>query len=606
LHLANRIVGLNSGQWDFEAKYCHVSALRFCVIAMRQNSGMTETFSIVHPAGRVAWSRLSGNEVEDVVAIMICREHPRSNRVRPSRGDGGVDILIPPKPAERFPTVYQIKRFSGQGLSSSQKKKIADSLRQVRLTRNDQLLCWNLVLPMDRTPEQAIWFDELTSDCPFECNWQGLTHLDSLAAKYDEVIDYYLRGGRAAVENRLTNVLDATRLMGSSSLTPAESQNGLISVLKTVNATDPHFLFEFAATADPDSFVPADGYILKFVWTQDNENFVTFVMRSRYREALKDRPIPILASLQLETPELQQALRSLLDHGIGEIETIGELNHPNGLPGGFNMQAYEPRGLIRIGPSIQSPPEITPNELVIYGPEGHAVARLSVTCSHVGGGIRGISMVLADESQTLTITLIMDNDHEQSKLQITVDPIKFTGWPVLHCAAVMQFVDSLKCGNKLAFLIKHGGELLRTRNLDVDFGEDQFSMFRDFLTDLTAVQSLCMLPIKFPPEATTDEVRNAYVAAKLIRRGSLEYNWTEIHLHGAEVGPPVPPNQLLAHVPLPQIFTFALAGDEIWSCDIVDTITNAVTDSSVQNDDGTHTLRLVPGVGSLMTRRIVD
>jgi hypothetical protein len=42
---------------------------------------------------RVEWTRLEGNDVEAVVAMFINREHPRSTRITPSKGDGGIDIL---------------------------------------------------------------------------------------------------------------------------------------------------------------------------------------------------------------------------------------------------------------------------------------------------------------------------------------------------------------------------------------------------------------------------------------------------------------------------------------------------------------------------------
>jgi hypothetical protein len=563
---------------------------------------MAQTDPTVHPAGRVAWARLSGEEVEEVVAIFVCREHPRSNKVRPSRGDGGVDILVPPKPGESFSTVYQIKSFSGPGLTSSQKRQISDSLTQVRHTQKDQLERWNLVVPMDPTPEQVAWFGELTRDCPFECNWYGFTHLDSLAAKYDEVVDYYLRGGRAAVEKRMHNLLDATRLVASSSMSAAESQTGLVSVLKTINATDPHFSFEFSVSTDPEGFSATDGYVAKFVFTPDRENFVTVVMRAKYDEALNDRPIPIHASLRIDTPHLRSDFHELVNYGIGEVTTTAEVTYPSGLPGGFDIRLYEPVGLLRIGPSSRIPAEIVLNELAIHGPQDQVVAKLSVTCKHLGGGFRGVSIVLTDESQALTITLICDDeDQDASSLQIAIDPTKFIGVPVMHCLAVMHFVDAIKSGNRLAFLIQHGGVLLRTRNLDVDF-VSPFLMFRNFLIDLATLQSGCVLPIRFPSKASAAEVHYAGTAAKLILGEQVECNWTEMHLYGAEVGQQVPSNQLVARVQLPQMFTFALSGDEIWSCPVTATITNAVTHSSFRNDDGTYTLRLVPGEGSSMSQ----
>jgi hypothetical protein len=44
---------------------------------------------------RVEWTRISPDDVEYVSAVLLARENPRAQRIRPSRGDGGIDILVP-------------------------------------------------------------------------------------------------------------------------------------------------------------------------------------------------------------------------------------------------------------------------------------------------------------------------------------------------------------------------------------------------------------------------------------------------------------------------------------------------------------------------------
>ena len=47
--------------------------------------------------GRVEWTELGGDEAETVLANLIYSEHPTATRVRPSRGDFGLDVLNPSK-----------------------------------------------------------------------------------------------------------------------------------------------------------------------------------------------------------------------------------------------------------------------------------------------------------------------------------------------------------------------------------------------------------------------------------------------------------------------------------------------------------------------------
>jgi hypothetical protein len=44
--------------------------------------------------GRVEWSELGGDEAETVVANLLYSERRSSTRVRPSRGDFGIDVLV--------------------------------------------------------------------------------------------------------------------------------------------------------------------------------------------------------------------------------------------------------------------------------------------------------------------------------------------------------------------------------------------------------------------------------------------------------------------------------------------------------------------------------
>jgi hypothetical protein len=77
---------------------------------------------------RVSWTTLHPSETEAVVSVMLLRESPRAVRARPSRGDGGIDVI------EATPDgwlVDQLKYFA-TNLTSSQKAQIERSYRTVR------------------------------------------------------------------------------------------------------------------------------------------------------------------------------------------------------------------------------------------------------------------------------------------------------------------------------------------------------------------------------------------------------------------------------------------------------------------------------------------
>lgn len=62
-------------------------------------------------------TRIEPGDVEQVVAILLCREKPRGCAARPSRGDGGIDILVPLDGGGTV-AVYQVKSFTSNLTSS--------------------------------------------------------------------------------------------------------------------------------------------------------------------------------------------------------------------------------------------------------------------------------------------------------------------------------------------------------------------------------------------------------------------------------------------------------------------------------------------------------
>ncbi|MGH3267929.1 MAG: hypothetical protein ACRDN1_02495, partial [Trebonia sp.] len=77
---------------------------------------------------RVDWTRIEPGDIEQVVAILLCRENPAAVRPRPSRGDGGIDILVPLDNAGTV-AVYQVKSFKFN-LTQGQKAQAERSFRR--------------------------------------------------------------------------------------------------------------------------------------------------------------------------------------------------------------------------------------------------------------------------------------------------------------------------------------------------------------------------------------------------------------------------------------------------------------------------------------------
>jgi HJR/Mrr/RecB family endonuclease len=82
----------------------------------------------------VEWTRLSGDQVEELTAILLCRKYPDALRIRPSSADGGIDLLVPG--SEGKSVIYQVKKFTSN-ISASQKSQIEESLRRFEEYRSE-------------------------------------------------------------------------------------------------------------------------------------------------------------------------------------------------------------------------------------------------------------------------------------------------------------------------------------------------------------------------------------------------------------------------------------------------------------------------------------
>jgi hypothetical protein len=69
---------------------------------------------------RVGWTRLSGDEVEPVIAMMLCRRFRTGVRPQPSRGDG---VLTFSFQDPRVRQIWQIKKFT-ENLTVNRKIKL--------------------------------------------------------------------------------------------------------------------------------------------------------------------------------------------------------------------------------------------------------------------------------------------------------------------------------------------------------------------------------------------------------------------------------------------------------------------------------------------------
>ena len=121
---------------------------------------------------RIDWARRSGDEVETVVGILLCRRHLHVERITPSQGDDGLDVIL--REDDGW-TIWQVKKYADQP-KADQKAKIKKSFERALAfaSREDVTIKhWYLVMPANPTPPSLKWVGELTDGQDFACTWLG-------------------------------------------------------------------------------------------------------------------------------------------------------------------------------------------------------------------------------------------------------------------------------------------------------------------------------------------------------------------------------------------------------------------------------------------------
>ncbi len=191
---------------------------------------------------RVEWSELSGEEAETVLATLIYSEYPTATRVRPSRGDYGIDVVVPVLDGSSQLDVYQIKKYS-RTLTAGQKRDIEESFERLLIglvERNIAVRGLASVAPTDLAVAPSCgsgveFVPDSTGRCVFAktdektgaprltedqkaaltawrnapdrlIKWEGTPFCTSLASKYGAVIDYYLHGGGGRIRSTVADV----------------------------------------------------------------------------------------------------------------------------------------------------------------------------------------------------------------------------------------------------------------------------------------------------------------------------------------------------------------------------------------------------------------
>ncbi|MFD7878963.1 hypothetical protein ACFV5G_33540 [Streptomyces sp. NPDC059766] len=443
----------------------------------------------------IRWADLDPAKIEDIISVLISRLHPEVQRIDGSGGDGGRDVQVP------LPTgliIYEVKSFTGR-LNNSRKNQIKRSLKRSSTHNPKQ---WRLVMPLDVTPKELEWYNELKKSHPFVSDFtRGRTWLDSELSRRPEIARYYIGDSNSEIVDYLREIREEEAAFSNGVPDAVERIKRLISRL---NEIDPHYTFGFHVTPGGD---------------------VKPEMHPRYQGAELDRPIIIKATFSFpKTPEGDAAaasFRESLDYGVpaelsGDFVKSVEFDAPAGMSekwsgGSFALQsvpAPEPDGLtysVVVVDSHQRHLAAIPLEMTkgFRGEKGAQIELSDLT------GFFGIRSRLNTLEKTARHTFSFE--HRENVLPSALTP-------------TLRFMLHLKPGNQWGLAVN--GEITQLNTLNDTFMPDLADYAR-YIAILAKFQDYTGFPFSIPEVFSDEDGERLALAHYLISGKEVIGEWEQ-------------------------------------------------------------------------------
>ena len=403
----------------------------------------------------VAWETLEPGQVEAVVALMVNRERDTSTRISPSRGDGGVDILDRNGGPDHSDVVYQVKRYT-RPLKAREKNEIRASLDTVLADNRWQdlrLTEWRLVTPLDPTPELETWFQSL-GPTNVRKIWHGLTWVNQMAAKYPDIIDYYLNGGRDRIEQAWESVTALHGIdSGEARLDVAQLE---VRVRKAASLLerDPLYRYELSVGEGlPPEPRSRPNLVLTRYLYEIHGHWSTIDVIARCAESTVLRPISLSGELILEPGSVfEEQLADFALYGAPFTSPPGAFVGHIDAPGGLSGPLVDGVLTVSVGEFNAGPdPDL---HLEVIDPQGNALAAVDVVrVERSRGEVGGLRWVLEESSGLFRWEDRLNPSSGVGSRRLSFDLPE--GRPVREALRVLEFLVALRRPNSLRVSKKH-------------------------------------------------------------------------------------------------------------------------------------------------------
>lgn len=454
---------------------------------------------------QVQWGIVGHAMCEAMVKVLIKRLHPAVQAIDGSGGDGGIDLRMP---TERGLVIYQIKSFTGR-MTPSQRQKVKRSLE--RASAHNPVK-WHLVVPIDPTPGELAWFEQLTEHYPFKCVWDGKTWLDSEMAQRPDIQLYYLHGGEADTVALLKSISPEHPAVARGAA--AASVERVAVIVARLNKLDPHYVFDITARHD---------------------GTVSWATLPRYPGAGQDRPA---ATTRLAFPNTAEGA-----HARQMVEELFDYGTPYVVPPEYvaEVSVHVPAGLERtfaggelaLSTHAAEPQQPIEAALQAVGAHGAVLAQMSLERKETTAGRRGVRFIFTDKSGALSAEARFDASGGSGMMTLQYDhPYEFSPLDLLPAA---KFWEAIGQSDHIALVVN--GETVGRGTYDAAFcPSEEAADYVRFTEHLVHVQTATGVFFNISGEVSAEDARDVVLASRLLKGERITQTWTELSINITPAG----------------------------------------------------------------------
>lgn len=471
--------------------------------------------------GRIPWTRYSGEDVESVLATFISLEERNAIKIRPSRGDGGIDLIVY-LDAETV-DIYQIKKFA-ENLKNSQKAQIENSWQELSATTavlHVKINSWHLVMPLDPTNENLRWAKELVEPSGTKFIWDGLSRVDGWASKYPEVIDYYFSNGKEEISEYAAKLLSMANLPDCSD--PVILENRLRDLCSNLDKLDPYYAYSVHVLSEYDKrddfCTRAPGVVMSQILVTPGAGRIAIDVIEKTPIASMLHPLTFSVKIIAGTDEEKEQVQNYIEYGMPFTSLPAEvIDQDCQLPVGRSYEGFR-RGIIKSF-DLNTSNCIRSASLFWEG-----CGELQLIVDKTTHGTKGVFFSAHDDTETFKLNFKWDASQPGGTLNYEFSFSNLANKRSRDVARTYRFLS--EATDKKVDLRINGTSAL-SFNLDIrDDLIDLINIIYGLAVALETVNRAADSEMPFPDvyKTTKGEITNLRDAARLLDGESVVYSW---------------------------------------------------------------------------------